>query len=285
MKSLIFSSVALAALSGSALAAITGNPVADGWSFSGNSLANGTYVRGEGTFSFDIYSSAFTVQAGSGLVISDGAYSWLAGDQVLALGGKFVPTTASAAGWSSFSPNPYSGGGVAVNDDVSGSARLVSKFGTSTNTFSTSTTAPFLNGNGNGSIESGQGGDGALLLRTTSNRSAGGAGLIGMLDVATRYDGVGTPSSLDPRVGRMAYTWSNAIYSAGAIDTWEIMVNVSLLARVSSYGAYPVAGDDAIMAVQRSTNRYTDGLVTVTPAPGALALAGLGGLVVLRRRR
>lgn len=264
-------------------ATISGNPVNDGWTFGGNSLANGTYIRGEGTFSFDIYSAAFTVAAGSNLEISAGDYSWLPGDQIVGLGGKFVSTTAAAAGWAAFQPNPYSGGGVAVNDDVSGSSRPVAKFGTATSNFTTSTTAPFANGNGNGSLDAGHGGDGAILARITTNRTLSGASQLQLPDRVDRYDASGnlilsTSSSAQVEdddlayVARLMYTWDT-----NHIGTWQYVVNVSLLAREFPYNAYPEPGDQANMAVQRGDNRFTDGLVAtpltdVVPEPASLAI-------------
>jgi hypothetical protein len=277
-------------------ATISGDPSADsGWAFGGNSLANGTYARGEGTFSFDIYTANFTVASGSSLEITDGVYSWLAGDEILGLGGKFVNTTAAAAGWPAFIPNPYSGGGVAVNDDVSSSSRPVGKWAVAGSALTTSTTAPFLpTGNGVSDFSGGAAGDGAMLARITVNRDALGAGTVQLLDLVQRYDGTGTanltsgttPSLL--KVARGIYTWSTGIYAPGAIGSWEYMLNVSLLQRQFSYSAYPEAGDQAVLAVQRSTNRFTDGLVQTVPEPTALALVGLasiGAIGGFRRRK
>ncbi len=289
-------------------ATITGNPVNDGWTKGGNSLANGTYIRGEGTFSFDIYSAAFTVEAGSNLDIAAGSYSWLPGDQIVGLGGKFVTTDATTAGWSAFQPNPYipsNGDGVAVNDDVSSSSRPVAKFGTSTSNFTPSTTAPFQDGNGNGSLSApdGHGGDGAILARITSNRNSGGAGQLGLPDRVDRYDAVGnlilsTSSSAQVtdanfrNVARLMYTWSNE-FAAGHIGTWQFVINVSLLERVYPYNAYPQPGDQANMSVQRGDNRFTDGLAAipqaaVVPEPASLAiwvLLGASAIFYHRRRR
>lgn len=269
-------------------AVVTGNPNADGWSFEGNSLAKGTYVRGEGTFSFDIYSTSFQVTSGSSFDITDGGYSWLVGDTVLGLGGQFVPTTAAAAGWPSFQPNAYSGGGVAVNDDVSGSSRPVAKFGTESSNFTASTTAPFVNGDGNGAMNLGHGGDGSVLARITQNRGSTDSGLLHLLDRVEVYKGDGTvltygslsTNTTFRKVARFIYIW-DAIN--GNIASWEILLNVSLLERQVDYAVYPTANDQGIMAVQRSDNRYTDGLVqgaaaAVVPEQQSLAIWAILGL-------
>jgi hypothetical protein len=277
-------------------ATISGDPSTDsGWAFGGNSLANGTYARGEGTFSFDIYTASFTVASGSSLEITDGTFSWLAGDEILGLGGKFVDTTAAAAGWPSFTPNPYnSGDGVVPNDDVSGSSRPVGKWATADSALTTSTIAPFAFGNGNSDFSGGAAGDGAMLARITNNRTSGGAGSVQLLDLVQRYNAAGatlissdtTPNLL--KVARGIYTWSNAIDPGGHIGSWEYLLNVSLLERQFSYTAYPESGDQAVMAVQRSTNRFTDGLVQTVPEPTALALFGLASVAAIggtRRRQ
>ena len=272
-------------------AAITGDPSVDsGWQFAVNSLANGTYARGEGTFSFDIYTSSFSVEAGSSLEISDGGFSWLAGDTILGLGGKFVDITAAEAGWAAFQLNAYSGGGVAVNDDVSGSSRPVGKWAAAGSPLTTSTTAPFQNGNGTSDFSGGAAGNGAMLARITNNRTSVGAGTIHLLDLVQRYDGTGTAvlaSGSNPdllKVARGIYIWSTDFFAAGHIGSWEYLLNVSLLEREFAYSAYPTAGDQAVLSVQRGTNRFTDGLVRIVPEPGTLTLVGLATLVVGRFR-
>jgi hypothetical protein len=274
----------------------TGNPAVDqGWEFGGNSLANGTYVRGEATFSFDIYSASFAVETGSNLEIADGQFSWLPGDQILGLGGVFVNTDATTAGWPAFTPNPYipaNGDGLVVNDDISSSSRPVGKFGTSTSNFTVSTTAPFLNGDGNGSLDAGHGGDGAILMRITQNRGSSTDDVITNLDRIDRYDAAGvlilsTSSSAVVeddnllKVGRMIYKWNGS-----NISSWQYLLNTSLLEREFPYGAYPEAGNQAIMAVQRGDNRFTDGLINTIPEPSSFLLLALSSSAfVVRRRR
>lgn len=273
-------------------ATLTGNPETDGWTFQGNNLDNGVYVRGQGTFSYDIYTTGFTLDASYHTDLVDSL--WQDGDEIIGMGGVFVDYTAAEANWGAFTTAPYNAGdGVAVNDDISTSARFISKFGTSTSSFSTSSEAPWgTGGNGEGSLSGGFGGDGSILA-SFQGATLGGAGTVADAGNVERYGaggGVGVNLTAG-RYARYSYTWSNQ-YTTGHVGTWEMMLNLSLLERGTSYGLYPELGDDAVQTVQRGTNRFSDGLVTTgnsavvpIPEPATLSLLGFALIAAVRKAR
>lgn len=73
-KDLMWGLVAMSALSVSARSApVSGNPNADGWDFSGNSLNLGTFTYTNSTdygklFNFDVYYTTFSLESGSALL-------------------------------------------------------------------------------------------------------------------------------------------------------------------------------------------------------------------------
>ncbi|MCC5827984.1 MAG: PEP-CTERM sorting domain-containing protein [Phycisphaeraceae bacterium] len=267
-------------------ASVTGDPSVDsGWILGGNSFDKGVYVQGSGTFSYDIYSASFTLDAvGHSAIINSftgAGLDWLAGDRIVGLGGKFVGNTIANTGWDAgeWEWKPYSGGGEAFNDDVSGSSNPQAKFGTSAATWSPSTVAP-LNGNGSGST--GDGGFGAIHMRTQisfGNRTDAGNGIPDLPDLLRRVDGLGSAVTMDNEFGRLVY-----IADGQVPESWQWLLNIDLLERNFAGDPTPLPGDLAIASVQRGTNRFTDGLINVVPEPTSLALLAVGGLVLLRRR-
>lgn len=281
-KTIMMAAAAALVLTHAAFAA-TGDPVADGWAYGSNSLENGTYVRGDGNLGFDIYSTGLTLGAGSNLLDAN----WQVGDTVLGIGGVINAIgNAAQLGWPSIT-------GPTVNDNLSQSVRIVTKFGTSPTAWSASTIAPNA-GNGAGSFSGGAGGDGTLLLATYSPAADNGlhlhpspdfglmASLLGPdivheIPLLQRYDG-GVVTTLASTAGKLIYTLDNN----DVLSTWQVFVNVTLL---QGYGIVPELGDRGIQTLQRSTGVYTDGLVGVIPEPATLGLLALGAMSLLRRRR
>ena len=250
-----------------------------GWTSGGNSLTLGNYVRGDGVFAFDMYSTAFSLSAGSGLL----GGGWQEGDAVLALGGSITQ-------------------GV-TNNNLSQSVRIVTKFGTDATAWSASTFVA-TGGNGQGSFSGGAGGDGAILLGTDgptqgpgnlnpttggSNTSifvgpgAPGAGNFYEMPLAERYN-AGSTASYSTDIGKLIFLFD----ANNILSSWQVFLNQSMLSdQLGPGGLVPELGDRAVMTLQRSTSSslFTDSLITVVPTPGTAGLLGLAGLAALRRRR
>ena len=286
---LVISAIASVLACGTAVhaAALTGDPSADsGWVFGGNSFDQGNYVQGNATFSFDMYSASFVLDATDHSAVINSftgvGLDWLAGDRVIGLGGRFVSNTVANTGWdpNDWQWSPYSGGGEDFNDDVSGSSNPQAKFGTSAATWTSSAAAPLF---GNGSGSTSDGGFGAIHMRTTisfGDRTEAGNSIPDLPDLLRRVDNNGNSIAIDNEFGRLLY-----IADDQTPESWQWLLNIDLLEREYVGDPTPLPGDLAIGSVQRGNNRFTDGMLTVVPEPASLALVAAGGLMFLRRRR
>lgn len=275
-------------------ATVTGNPVTDGLGAKGYSLSSGNYVKGDGNYGYQTYGSVFTVQSGSNLEISDGGNSWLAGDTVMAVGGVFDSST--NPGWV-VTGNAINGVlGIPDPNSNNETEKLQAKFGTTINSWSTSTIAPNA---GNGNSSSSNGGNGTVVVRSKA------------YTVIEPWDG-GTPWSWssnsgtlllpqgidfkeytsDPglNVARYIYNW-NGNDTTGNVTSWEILLNTSLLGRTNptftgNIGQIPDVNSPVVMTVQRGDlDDFTDTLVTSVPEPSVIGLLGIGAAALLSRRR
>lgn len=293
----------LAGAAQAAAVSVTGNPVVDGFVLQGNSLENGVYVTGSANYSYDAYSLAFSVAPGSNLEISDGADSWLAGDQVVAVGGVFrldiTAADAAVLGWDAISGTTVNSLLPAGNNPSS--LKLQVKFGTDGATWYASTTgAP---GSGNGNSSGGSGGNrvqvktsayfGATVVTDGQDEPwtwAGNSGELLKLDKPGHLDwyNIGPDPQPGKTAGRMIWIYDE---STGHVSSWELLLNTSLLDRqVAGDHPLPAAGNMAVLTVQQGDNAFTDALVwihqPVVPLPGAAWLLGsaLGLMGIVRRR-
>jgi hypothetical protein len=276
---------------------VTGDPIADGWAFSGNSLDNGIYVRGSANYGYDAYGAGFTIAAGSNLV----GDTWQAGDTVLAVGGVFQAITAEDAGWTAFSGNSVN----SLLGSTTNGPKLQAKFGNAAAAWTTSTIAPG-GGDGLGSLGYGDGdlvNGVAIQIRTGTGYYIGGPAFVpgqdqagylgwdtnaGMLmhlakDSHITWSVSSTLVDMDKDVARMI--WSD-VSATGEPASWELLLNVSLIDRLNPgyAGLLPAIGDDVLMTVQDNDAAYTDALVSTVPEPATMAMLALGGLMLRRRK-
>jgi hypothetical protein len=257
------------------LGALTGDPEADGWTYQGHSLENGTYCRGSGNIGFDVYTTMFTVTDSSEFVMSSPdhpyyedldphmAREWAVGDTIVGVGGVFSDITAAESGWASF---PSSLTNVQADDKL----RLQAKFGPS-DEYYPSTTAPG-SGNGGGSsdycVEFVRT-SGYLHPNDTNNYENWWALFAGEMMGQQNHS-----LYKDGDLARLIWTWDAENNRPGS---WEILLNTTL-------GEYPTGYNSEVIASVQYDNPYTDAFATIVPEPGTLVILGLGG-VLLRRRK
>jgi PEP-CTERM motif-containing protein len=258
----------------------SGNPVADGWQSDGISTNLGTYVRGDAGLVFGVYSTEFTITAGSPL-ISGG---WQVGDEVLGLGGTNE---------SGFVLAP----------------RIIAKFGATGADF-TASTALSPSGNGNGSFPTNSG-IGGVEVAFWYQYTGGNSG--NTLASSSDNGGIRYPNTATNAQDLVLYNLDDVsltnynLNAYGAVvsqfqriggkdvlESWEAVVDITALSDPSrgDFGSNaPSAGlvDDATLqkTVAGSPADYTDALVSV-PEPSTyslllISMASCGWFVGRRR--
>jgi len=266
-------------------APVTGNPITDGWTLIGNSLAQGTYVRGVGGINFDAYSTSFSLGAGSNLAING---SWLAGDTILGLGGI-------------------------VNGTVAGIFNGYAKFGGVGSTFAPASNAASCQGGGAGcgagSFSGGNGGQGSVqanyfyvkdginLLNPNENGAAVSFGTDSSPNTNgnLRYynGGASDLGALRPFATMIAnFDGTNDVNVADTVSSWGTYFNTSAMSR-AGYNFLPQVGAQSIVTYQIASGAFTDAVgpiaaaATQIPEPEtfALVLSALAVLGFVTKRR
>jgi hypothetical protein len=281
MKNVRFSRVALTVMAIALLMAntaqavnvgFTGDPGTDNWLEQGLSTEVGTYIRGDGNWSYKVYTASFTLTAGSPLL---GA-NWQVGDLILGMGGVMNPNTQD------FSP------------------RLVAKFGAADATFKPSTT--LTSGDGIGSFSGGAAGAGGIQMDFFYARNWPSgvlpSGLNGVIQtpehVIWQYN-----QQINTDYGKVlalfeTNTFMTNGYYRDIFQSFEVLLNVTAVSdavRGDKGALVPVLHGKGDMAVQQSSSGSTDAYVphvgANVPLPPSVLLLGSGllGLVGLRWRR
>jgi hypothetical protein len=267
----------LAGSSGIGLAQITGDPLTDGWTADGVSSGAALLFQTttSGSYSANIYTTAFTLGAGSSLLGTLGTASgWNANDTVVGVGGVFNAS----------SDLTYSGGADQNNVTHAGSTstRIVIKYGTSTQTWTP--------GSANGASLA-SGGIGSVLLGTYAYDfyPADSGTFITPSDSPEEQTGSGSSDfvTINGDVGQIITYWSGS-----QMIGFESFMDLTLLDSL-----YPSAnvtlGNDFVLDLQRGSGDVQDSLGTLPsaalavpePTTPALAVSGLMmafGMRVLR---
>jgi hypothetical protein len=259
-------------LSGTASAAvITGNPLNDGWTFLGNSLSTGVFIRGSAA-NFDVYATSFQLAAASPLITSFPGTGWMASDTIVGIGATIAPITST-------------------------NATVFAKFGSSSALFSPDSNGRLLAPNdGLGSFTAGHGGLGSIQLDSGTIGSPGSlkasgainnGGTFSVFTNTARYNGTSSVPVPQSDIGRLAYQWNNVANGLGGV---EALLNVSLLSRLG-YSDAPAVGNKFDLNVSLVGGGSTDAFGVIpaaVPEPSSfvlLASAAIPALYKWRKRQ
>lgn len=285
----IVAGLALEGVAGVAHATLTGNPLTDGWNMVGNSAQLGNYNASgsyppDPYFSADMYTSEFTLQTGSQLITTGGAFNWNVGDTIVGVGGMFNP-----AGNNTTVDDSYRTGDGATD------IRFVVKYGSTTATWAPSSAGdvPWQPGNlptapAYGSLVNG--GPGSILLGTSAYIffPAISGQFVTPVDSPEEQTNSGTVT-ISGSVGRVATVWSGS-----AVVGFESVLDLTLLDAL-----YPTAnvlpGNEYVLDLQDNKNEFQlsqadvatvpDRTQTVVLLAGATALAVMGRCGLRRAQR
>jgi hypothetical protein len=236
-----------------------GDPATDGgWTYDGISSSAGNIMlnaNNSANFSANVYSTAFTLGAGSTLLGPLGTASgWSVGDTIVGVGGVF-----NATGNSSLT---YSGSSGDVN------LHLVVKYGSPTASWTLSG-AGFAAGTA-GALANG--GTGALLLGSLQGTIGPSTGLTTPADAPTFYNG----STLPPGTGIEGQVLT--FWTGSALTGFETFLDLNVLA-ANAPAANVALGDEFVLDLQQNSGVFQDSLgnlpSVLVPEPTTLRLGTL----------
>jgi hypothetical protein len=246
----------LAGGSSISFAQVTGDPATDaGWGSSlGLSSASPLLLYETGTFSVNVYTTAFDLTAGSPLLGTLGtADGWNIGDTIVGVGGVFAPTGNSSV--------TYDLG----NNTVT--TRFVIKYGTSAETWFAGSSA---------GAAAALGGTGTIELGTSTEVLSATSGFQTPTNTPEEITGPSSTAAINDDVAQIITSWNGS--GPGTIVGFEEYLDLTLLQ--SQVPTEDVAlGDDFVLDLQQGSGVLQDSLGTLpvaVPEPTTLALLTAG---------
>jgi hypothetical protein len=251
----------------------SGNPIADGWHFGGQSLTTGAswvgpapdLFAGGGFAVYDLYFNHATVTAEFLTECGPTCSAWNIGDTIIGMGAVF--------------PSDITGG------NQSNTGYVFLKFGVTSSIYSLSTFSQPL-GNGNRDHNNGQGGLGSVL--TTLNVPAVTG--VSAPTTAFQWNNVVANPGIDIAPGTYI-AFSSIVGVNSLFQSFQGYLNVDLLNAQNPTGLGPFTfGGNSIVGVRDGGNPSleTNALIAAVPEPATGLLAAgalLAGLLLRRRAR